>query len=95
MPVFVVVPLAADVTRLDDAVMSTIGATNRHQLQNGRGWLVQFSGTSVELSNHIGITGQAEGQSSATGSAMVAPISSYYGRGPNDMWEWLSLKFTS
>ena len=95
MPVFVVVPLAVDVTPLEKAVTQAIAATDRHKLQNERGWLVSFNGTSQELSDYIGITGKSDVPRSHTGSALVAPISSYYGRGKNDMWEWLSLKMAS
>ena len=95
MPVFIVVPLAKQTAPLNEAVQSALPESDRHPLANDKGWLVRYNGTSMELSNHIGVTGQPEGVKSVVGSAIVAPIGAYYGRGPNDMWEWLSLKFTT
>lgn len=94
MPIFLVIPLASNVEPLNEAVRNVLPEHDRHQLLNNRGWLVAYNGTSKELTNHLGITGQAEGERSPVGSAIVAPIGSYYGRGSNDMWEWLSLKFS-
>jgi hypothetical protein len=93
MPIFVVVPLAHSTAPLNAAVTGIIAEGDRYALANDRGWLVRFDGTSTELSNHLGITGQVEGQKSLVGSAIVAPINGYFGRGSNDMWEWLSVKF--
>lgn len=86
-------PLKPDSSALNAAVISTIPDTARHQLQADRGWLIKYDGTTIELSNHIGISGQADGEPVAIGSALVVPISGYYGRGPNDMWEWLKVRF--
>lgn len=55
-----------------------------HYLLNNGGYLVAFNGTSKELSDRLEIS---EGQS---GTAIVASIGSYYGRAPNDVWEWMS-----
>ncbi|WP_146187727.1 hypothetical protein [Limnohabitans sp. T6-5] len=94
MPIFVVISLAKDTGPLNAAVVSAIPEADRHQLVNDRGWLVRFDGTSTGLSGHLEITGQSEGEKSRVGAALVTPISAYYGRGPNDMWEWLSVKFS-
>lgn len=71
MPVFLAIPLNTDSSALNAAVVSTIADTNRHQLQADRGWLIKYEGTTIELSNHIGITGQAEGVPAPIGSATV------------------------
>lgn len=93
MPIYLAIPLQPESHYLDDAVGAAIDAINRHQLQANRGWLIKFDGTSIELSNAIGITGQAPGEHSPVGSAIVSPISGYYGRGSTDMWEWLKTRF--
>lgn len=95
MPVFAVIPLATDATPLNEAVVDAFADSSRFKLANGGGWLVVFDGTSKAVCDHIGITGQPEGESSKTGSALVIPFSSYYGRGSSDMWEWLALKIAS
>lgn len=93
MPIYIAVPLKTDSRPLDKAVESNVPETDRHQLQSERGWLIDFSGTTVELCEKIGLTGQPAGESSPLGSAIVSPITGYYGRGPTDMWEWLKTRF--
>lgn len=51
------------------------------------GFMVSYNGTSKELSNVLGIT---EGTS---GTAVVASISSYYGRAPTDIWDWVKTRW--
>lgn len=92
MPVYLITPLVPDAGRLDMAVERRFSAADRYQLQAGRGWLVRFDGTTIEASNKIGITGQAKGEPAPLGSALVVPVTSYYGRGPTDMWEWLKTR---
>jgi hypothetical protein len=60
-------------------------------LQNSPSWLVAFKGTSIELSNHLQVTGTNEG--SKIGSILITSVGSYYGRGPSAMWEWLKERF--
>lgn len=92
MAIYLLNPLIADPTPINNAVEKVIEATDRYRLQANKGWLIAYSGTSVELSNHIGLTGQPEG-SPNLGSAIIVPFSSYYGRGPTEMWEWLKTRF--
>jgi len=93
MPIYIVVPLAPISVALDSAIEQSISsAADRYKLQAGRGWLVNFNGTTIELSNHIGLTGQEKGIPSPIGSAIIVPVSGYYGRGPTDMWEWLKVR---
>lgn len=95
MPVFLVVPLASDVEPLNEAVESGFSAHDRYQLAQGRGWLISYNGTSRELSDLLRITGHPEGVRSRSGSAFITPVTSYYGLGAADMWEWLALKLSS
>lgn len=95
MAIFLVVPLRTDSTALDAAITERIGEQDRYQLQDGRGWLVRMDGTTREASDKIGITGQKEGESATLGSALVTPVTSYYGRASNSMWEWLKSRFES
>jgi hypothetical protein len=96
MPVFAVVPLVVDPSPLNKAVEEVFpNETDRFKLNNGKGWLVVFDGTSKAVCEHIGITGQSPGDPVPIGSTLVVPFSSYYGRGSSDMWEWLALKLAS
>jgi hypothetical protein len=90
MPVYLAIPLIADNSSLNAAVVKHIpSSADRYQLQASRGWLIKFGGTTVELSDHLELTGQQKGEGSPVGSALIVPVSNYYGRGPTDMWEWL------
>lgn len=93
MPIYLAIPLQSNSEPFDANVVSKIDAVDRHPLQVNRGWIIKFPGTTVELSNHLEITGQPPGEHSRIGSAIVTPISGYYGRGSNDMWEWLKTRF--
>lgn len=92
MAVYIAVPLTATSDALNNAVKLHIAVADRYHLQNNRGWLIKYDGTSIELSNHIELTGQQPGEASPIGSAMIVPVSTYYGRGPGDMWEWLKTR---
>lgn len=61
------------------------------EVQNSAGILVNFQGTSVELSNKIGIT-REDDQKSELGAALVTSIGSYYGIAKATMWEWMKNK---
>ena len=93
MPIYIAVPLAPNSALLDAAVTKHfLDPTDKYKLQNDRGWLLRFDGTTVELSNKLEITGQAKGDTSPVGSAIVVPVTSYFGRGPTDMWEWIKTR---
>ena len=92
MPIFLALPLLHDGQPLERAVLSTISTSDRYKLQADRGWLIKFPGTTVELSNLLKITGHPSGQHSAVGSSLVTPVTSYYGVGPTEMWEWLKTR---
>ena len=74
------------------AVNSKVEANDRYALANGAGWLVAHKGTTVDVCNYLGITGQADGEKSAIGATLTVPVTSYYGRGASDMWEWIKLR---
>lgn len=95
MPVYLAIPLIEDSTPLKTATEKNIPVDSRYELQADSGWLIHYSGTTVELTNHLGITGQQKGIASPVGSALVVPITTYYGRGPTDMWEWLKTRMES
>ena len=94
MPVFQLHALGANKPLLAKAVEGKFAAEDRYQLPNDAGWLVRYDGTTVDLSNFIEVTGQEKGVLSPVGSTLITLVTSYYGRGPTDMWEWLSLKMS-
>lgn len=50
-------------------------------------WFVAFNGSAQDLSNKLGIT------DGSNGSAIVASISTYYGRANPDIWSWVKNKW--
>lgn len=94
MSIFLITPLAHNGEALAGAIASTFPAKDFFTLMNDAGWFVDFHGTSIELSARIGITAGGSDKP-RLGSALVTPITSYYGRGPADMWEWLKTRFES
>lgn len=93
MPVYLAIPLSTNPEPLDLAVDKYIhNESDKHRLQANRGWLIRYDGTTVELSNHLTLTGQPKGEKSPVGSALIVPVTSYFGRGPTDMWEWIKTR---
>lgn len=94
MAIFLVTPLGQNIDLIGVAVRAAIvDESHRYELQNSAGWLVNFKGTSVELSHAIGITDSDPEKTPKIGSAIITTLTSYYGRGPTDMWEWLAAQF--
>ncbi len=92
MAVYLLVPIAQNADRLDAAVLAHVKEADRYQIANRAGWFVRFGGTSVELGSHLTITGQKPGEPSPVGAVIISLVTSYYGRGNSDMWEWLKLR---
>lgn len=92
MPIYQVTPLANNAAALGAAIAEHISASDFYPLMNNAGWLIEHKGTTLELSAAIGITGHPSGETSKIGSALVVPVTSYYGIAPSDMWEWLKIR---
>lgn len=97
MSVYLLTPLAENVEQAGALVQDRLGngKGDFFELPNGRGWLISFRGTSVELSNLLGITGFPEGGSPTLTSVLITAVNSYYGRAGSDLWEWLKVRFES
>lgn len=93
MPIYLLTPLADNQDQAAQLVIKHVAQANRYQLPNGSGWLIFYPGTSVELSNFLGITGFAEGMHPSLTSVLITSVGSYYGRAQTDMWEWLKTRF--
>lgn len=95
MPMYQLTPLINNAEELKAAVVNAVLEMDRYELPSNAGWLIHYKGTSIELSNLIGITGQEKGVASAIGSVLIVPFTSYYGRASTAMWEWLKTRFES
>jgi hypothetical protein len=79
MAIFTVIPTKDD-HKINQAL--TTAGLNFYTLPRGE-FLVSYKGTSIELSNLLGITDGSQGL------AIVLAIGSYYGRASTDTWEWI------
>jgi hypothetical protein len=93
MPIYLIVPLtpmsSSEPLKLDEAIESVIESKDRYQLPFQRGWLVHFPGTTIEVSNLIGISRADKTETAKTEPALVTMVPSYYGRASTDVWDWL------
>lgn len=92
MAIYLLVPTANNAERLGEAVKRNIRPADRYEIANRAGWFIRFDGTTVEASNAVGITGQEPGENTVVGSTVVTLVTSYYGRGATEMWEWLKTR---
>ena len=95
MPIYQITPLSNNKETVKTAVEGGFAPEDRHQLPHEAGWLVRHKGTTVEVSSHMGVTGQPKGEPSPVGATLVTLVAAYYGRGPSDLWEWMKTRFES
>jgi hypothetical protein len=58
-------------------------------------YLISTSGTAIELSAKIGIYDIAQPDKPAIGNAVILATSSYFGRAPTTVWDWMKAKLES
>jgi hypothetical protein len=63
-----------------------------HLLITDTQWLISASGTVIDVTARLGIYDPKNPKAQSTGNAIVLSISSYYGRAPAIVWEWLKTK---
>ena len=93
MPIYLLTPLGDNIPLAKAVVEGGVPPSDRWELPNGRGWLISHRGTSIELSNHLGITGQPENVPPSLSPVLITSVNSYYGRSSSDLWEWLKVRF--
>jgi hypothetical protein len=54
-------------------------------------FLISSSGSAVELVKKLGVY-DANNPAATTGNAVVLAVSSYYGRAPSTLWDWMKVK---
>lgn len=65
---------------------------NEYLSINSTQWLVSSSETAIEITAKIGVYDEKNPTSPPTGNAVVFAISSYYGRAPTNIWDWIKSK---
>jgi hypothetical protein len=63
-----------------------------HYALNDTQWLISASGTVTEISAKLGIYDPTNPTKPVSGLAVVFAVSSYFGRGPATVWDWLRAK---
>ena len=54
-------------------------------------WLVSSNNTVIDVVAQLGIYDAKKPENTPTGIAIVLATSSYYGRAPNTIWDWMKL----
>jgi hypothetical protein len=65
---------------------------NDHLRINDTQWLISATGTTIEVSSKLGIYDAKEPERPVVGNAIVLAVSSYFGRAPATIWEWIKTK---
>jgi hypothetical protein len=76
--------------QLAEAIKKTFA--NDHLQIADTQWLVSTSGTVTDLCAKLGIYDPKNPNKPATGNAVVFAVSSYFGRAPTTVWDWLKVK---
>lgn len=84
MPLYFVAALSKP-SEIQNKIKSEIPEGDYHEVAADKAF-INFSGTSTELSEKLGIT------DGSVGTAIVLLVTSYYGRAPKSVWEWVNLK---
>jgi hypothetical protein len=66
-----------------------------HILLNETQYLVSYSGTAKELVAKLRIYDAKLPAAPPSGLAVVLSVSSYFGRAPSTVWEWIKVKMES
>jgi hypothetical protein len=59
---------------------------------NDTQWLISANGTAVDVTAKIGIYDAKQPERPPTGGGIVFAITSYYGRAPTPVWDWIKAK---
>ena len=62
---------------------------------NDTQWLISDKTTATEVTAKLGIFDPKEPKKAATGSAIVFATTSYFGRAPTPVWDWIKAKLES
>jgi hypothetical protein len=62
---------------------------------NDTQFLVSAPGTAIDVSKNIGVADPLDRQKPPIGSAIIFVTSSYYGRAPTPVWDWIKAKLES
>jgi hypothetical protein len=92
MTIFAVL-LPADTPKIAEQIQTAF--PNDHYMVSGTQWLVSSSLTAVELSAKLGVYDPKNPGLPTLGNAIIFATSSYFGRAPQTVWDWLKVKLES
>lgn len=91
MAIYMLVP-TEDAERLERVVLKAFPSSQDHfVLPNKGACFVNFSGTSMELSKLLDLTG-TEKKEDRPCPAIITLVTTFGGFGPSDLWEWLQTR---
>jgi hypothetical protein len=65
---------------------------NDHLMVTETQWLISTGGTVIDLSKKLGVADSANLNAPAVGVGIIFATSSYFGRAPQTVWDWLRVK---
>lgn len=87
MAIFLVIPIA-DPSGVKKALMDNKAGNRLDFIDLPReGFFVSYAGTTKELSDQIGIS------DGSSGTGIVVAVSSYFGRAPTNIWDWVQSRW--
>lgn len=89
MAVFLISPLEEDSSNLEEKIKKEFAEPDRFPLLNGRDWLISSHDTSKTISEKLGI--KKLDNEKESNPALVVPVSSFWGFGNPEMWDWLEM----
>ncbi len=79
----------SEAQRVRARLFGMIPEDNRYELASDK-WMVTFDGAAQELAESAGVRGGDD----QIGTGLVLPVTTYSGRAPTALWDWLRRKGT-
>ena len=89
MAIFLISPLDKNSRKLDEKIEDVFAESDRYKLHNSRDWLISSKDTSKVLAEKLDIK-KTESKEERN-AALVVHVSSFWGLGNREMWEWLDM----
>ncbi len=77
----------SEAPKVKERLKGLIPAENLFELASDR-WMVAFDGPAQDLAEKAGVRGGDE----KVGTGLVLPVTTYSGRAPSALWDWLRAK---
>lgn len=87
VPALFAVMATSDAQKLETTIRAQF-PSDHYKIADGT-WIIAANGTSKELSDKLGIS------SGSSSNGIVVRFTNYFGRAPNDLWEWIASRMVA